>query len=111
MNRRRYSHSLFLDCEASAWACGYNMHGNLGLGDTTARNKPQKIKALQIDCWRMALVNVCGRERQCLGLWKEWQRGIGAGPHKTNQRTTEKHSLWNCCCWRRVGELYSVSGQ
>ena len=36
--------SMFLDCEGSVWSCGYNAHGNLGLGDTTHRNIAKKIE-------------------------------------------------------------------
>src|SRR3990167_8051692 len=38
--------SLFIDCEGSVWACGHNKHGQLGLGDTTHRNKAEKIQGL-----------------------------------------------------------------
>ena len=38
--------SIFLDCEGSVWSCGYNEPGNLGLGDTSDRNKAEKIQVL-----------------------------------------------------------------
>ena len=37
---------MFLDCEGSVWSCGYNAHGELGLGDTSHRNKAEKIQGL-----------------------------------------------------------------
>ena len=37
------NHSLFLDELGSVWGCGFNQHGQLGLGDATSRLRPEKI--------------------------------------------------------------------
>ena len=41
-----FQHSLFVDSSSSVWSCGSNDDGRLGLGDSTQRNLPEKIKTI-----------------------------------------------------------------